>query len=99
MVYCITGPRPTIRGRSSGKTLTKKCRTLTIRKMNKPELPKSPALLVLDCIYELFSAFVMWRKKNDDYFLAKKAIKDFERAEEEAREKAADVINEMRDGE
>ena len=33
--------------------------------MNKPELPKSPALLVLDCVYELFSAFVMWRKKND----------------------------------
>jgi len=67
--------------------------------MNKPELPKRPALLVLDCIYELFSAFVMWRKKNDDYFLAKKAIKDFERAEDEAREKAADIINDMRDGE
>jgi len=67
--------------------------------MAKTQLPKSTGLLWLDAIYEIFAAFVLWRKKNDDYFLAKRQIAEEERAEEEAREKAADIINDMRDGE
>jgi len=67
--------------------------------MAKTQLPKSTGLLWLDAIYEIFAAFVLWRKKNDDYFLAKRQIAEEERAEDEAREKAAELIKDMTDGE
>lgn len=52
---------------------------------------KSTGLLILDCVYKLFEAFVLWRKANDDYFLARKAKRE---AEELAADEAERVARE-----
>jgi len=41
--------------------------------------------MVLDLIYKVFEAFVLWRKQNDDWFNARAAAKKAEADAEAAR--------------
>ena len=50
----------------------------------------STGLLILDCVYEQFSAFVVWRKRNEAHFLAVRAEKEEKKAAKKA-EKAAEA--------
>jgi len=46
---------------------------------------KSGWAMVLDLIYKVFEAFVLWRKQNDDWFNARAAAKKAEADAEAAR--------------
>ena len=48
---------------------------------------KSTGLLILDCVYKLFEAFVLWRKANEDHFAAKRELREYDERMEDEHER------------